>query len=273
MRTVTIRFERSRVSVVPERGSLVSGLKVADHNVLYLDRATLTAPGSSVRGGVPVLFPFAGRLEGDRLLPHNTVIPRHGFARLLPWSLVRADGRSATTRLTHNVGTSLQYPYRFALEQTVTALADGVHIALAVENLGENPLPLAPGWHPYFACPERLKAHVLNQIVGHGTNAGAAFDFSIPAPASSRIEVDIGSQQRVTLTFSGQLRTIQLWTEVGKDFICIEPILGPANTINTDGRATVNPGEHSLYWMRIELDSTNFAQEVFYDGHRPSDQR
>ena len=48
-------------TVVPERGGLVTRFAVGARELLYLDPATLADPTKNVRGGVPVLFPFAGR--------------------------------------------------------------------------------------------------------------------------------------------------------------------------------------------------------------------
>ena len=48
-------------SLVPERGAIVTALRVGDRDVLYLDRATLEDPTKNVRGGIPVLFPYAGK--------------------------------------------------------------------------------------------------------------------------------------------------------------------------------------------------------------------
>src|SRR3546814_7932639 len=47
------------VDVMPHLGALVSRLTVGGTPVLYLDHATLDSPTAAVRGGIPLLFPFA----------------------------------------------------------------------------------------------------------------------------------------------------------------------------------------------------------------------
>src|SRR4051812_18709968 len=90
---VTLRANGVEAEVVPARGALLCRLAVGGREVLYLDQATLEDPTKNVRGGVPLLFPFAGRLEGDRFEPASTTMPQHGFGRSLAWKVVeqRAD--------------------------------------------------------------------------------------------------------------------------------------------------------------------------------------
>ena len=65
MDTITLTEGDTRVEIAPARGALVTRLVVKGQELLYLDRATLDDPSKNVRGGIPVLFPFAGRLDGE----------------------------------------------------------------------------------------------------------------------------------------------------------------------------------------------------------------
>lgn len=93
-----------------------------------------------------------------------------------------------------------------------------VRIALAVINTGAVRLPLAPGWHPCFA---------------------------------SRAAVTHIEPLSVTLSVSPSMRHLLVWTLPGRDFVCVEPFFGPANTINTPGRALVPPRGRLELWMQI----------------------
>src|SRR5689334_3644577 len=53
---------RNKAEIVPERGAIVTRLTVDGRDVLFMDYDTLADPTKSIRGGVPVLFPFAGAL-------------------------------------------------------------------------------------------------------------------------------------------------------------------------------------------------------------------
>jgi galactose mutarotase-like enzyme len=86
MDTLTLVSGETLVELVPARGALVTRLAVAGVELLYLDRATLADPSKNVRGGIPILFPFAGRLEGDRFTAVRPggapkIKKQHGFCR------------------------------------------------------------------------------------------------------------------------------------------------------------------------------------------------
>ena len=55
------------------------------------------------------------------------------------------------------------------------------------------------------------------------------------------------------LTFSPALRHLQFWSQPGKDFVCLEPFRGPNDTVNTERRLEVAPGQACDLWLRIEL--------------------
>ena len=74
--------------VVPARGAIVSALAVGDRELLYLDRATLEDPAKNVRGVVPVLFPFCGKLADETFALTGTKPKQHGFGRNKAWSMV-----------------------------------------------------------------------------------------------------------------------------------------------------------------------------------------
>src|SRR4051794_23759870 len=77
----------SRVEVIPERCALVTSFRVGDREVLYLDPATLVDPAKNVRGGIPVLFPMAGKLANERYAVDGREysMKQHGFARNRAW--------------------------------------------------------------------------------------------------------------------------------------------------------------------------------------------
>jgi hypothetical protein len=49
------------------------------------------------------------------------------------------------------------------------------------------------------------------------------------------------------------MRHLQLWSQPGKPFVCIEPFWGPAGAILDDRRDLIPPGTAHDYFMRLEL--------------------
>ncbi len=71
-------------------------------------------------------------------------------------------------------------------------------------------------------------------------------------PPIGRVDFDLPGVGRISLTFGPELKTLEVWTLSGKDFVCIEPWTGPSNVINTSDGLSVAPGERMQFWMAIE---------------------
>jgi glucose-6-phosphate 1-epimerase len=113
---------------------------------LFLSPLAHFAPGTSIRGGVPVCFPqFAD--QGP--------LPAHGFARDVAWDLAAAgrnqDGAAhARFRLTDAPATRAIWPHSFACELSVTAKGPTLAIELAVTNTGSDVFAFTTALHSYL---------------------------------------------------------------------------------------------------------------------------
>jgi galactose mutarotase-like enzyme len=254
-----LTLEQGRVSarVAPAHGAIVTGVTVGGRELLFMDRSTLTDPAKSVRGGIPLLFPFAGRLDGDRLVHAGTTMKQHGFARNKPWQVAERRAEVLHLALEDDAETRAAYPHAFRVDYVITLLPAGIELELRIHNRGTTPMPVAPGWHPYFPCPSAAKPRVrpndVPQLDAGRFTPDAEFDFGVTAPAAGRATFDIPELGVLSLGFAPELRFLQCWGLPGRDFICLEPFLGPNNTINTDARLDVPAGESRRLWMRAEL--------------------
>ncbi len=244
------------LEIVPARGAIVTRFALGQREVLYLDRETLDDPTKNVRGGIPVLLPFAGKLADDRFLPAGTTMKQHGFGRNLAWTLRDAGKSHVALELTPSDATRAQFPYEFVFAYTVTVEPRALTLALAVTNRGDSPLPMAPGWHPYFNCPAKRKSELSTDLAGFDPSLptdAREFDFGVAAPAGGRVHFDVPEVGAVNFTLSANLRHLQFWSQPGKPFECLEPFLGPAGIINTDGRDEVAPGATHHYAVKITI--------------------
>lgn len=244
--------------VAPGRGALVTSLQVGGRDLLFMDRSTLTDPSKSVRGGIPLLFPFAGRLNGDRLVHAGTTMKQHGFARNKAWTVVAQRPGFVRLALDDDAETRRAYPHAFRVEQSLTLLPRGLHVELLVHNTGTTPMPIAPGWHPYFPCPSAARPQVrpldVDGLDPARFTPDAEFDFGVTAPATARATFDVPGLGLLRLGFAPEMRFLQCWGLAGRDFICLEPFLGPNNAINTVARLELAPGGAQVLWMRVEVD-------------------
>src|SRR6201996_3157981 len=118
MERIELTDEEAHAEVVPERGAIISRFDVGGTPILYLDLATLEDPTKNVRGGVPFLFPTAGRLENDRY--QGREMKQHGFARNLPFTVERRDARSVALSLDADDATRARFPFEFRVELTIS---------------------------------------------------------------------------------------------------------------------------------------------------------
>jgi aldose 1-epimerase len=143
---------------VPHQGRLVE--------VLYA-HPDFAAGGQRPSGsGIPLLFPFPGRIpgttfrwEGQRYeLPDVDPLGNaiHGFAMRRPWRVIeQGDGRVTGEFHAWRDDPSLKdrWPADSILRATYTLRGRTLAGTFRVENPGQTPLPFGFGLHPYFRVP------------------------------------------------------------------------------------------------------------------------
>lgn len=253
---ISIQHQDVSAKVAPQRGGLITSLMVGRREVLYLDRETFVDSSKNVRGGIPVLFPFAGRLNDGIFQDAGTKMNQHGFGRNMCWQVVERRPYLLRMVLLSGKETVSQYPYNFVAEQSCLILPAGLHVELLICNMDAKSMPVSAGWHPYFSCPADQKQEVTTRMPGWDASRlsnDKEFDFGLPAAQNGRARFQIPRLGTMELSFNPRMRHLQFWSLPGKPFICIEPFLGPNNTINTAQRLDIPPGEARTFWMKIEL--------------------
>ncbi len=246
---------KARVAIAPERGAIVTSFTIGDRRVLFMDEATLLDPTKNVRGGVPVLFPSPGKLEGDTW--NGRTMKQHGFARNLPWA-VTGD---ASVRLESNDTTRAQFPFDFVVDMRFGISESALRIDHRVTNRSKEPMPFGFGFHPYFEVPDKSKLRI-------DTNARRAFDnvtkrtIDLAGIDLTRKEVDLhlldhGKNEcrmgDIVIRGSKEYTHWVVWTLAGRDFVCLEPWTCPGNALNSGDRLIVlAPGEARDLFVEIE---------------------
>jgi galactose mutarotase-like enzyme len=268
LETVTLRAGAAEAWLAPGRGGLCTRLALDGEPVLFLDEATLADPAKNVRGGVPVLFPIAGKLAPDRLPGASAPLAQHGFARNLPWTVLAADPDRAVLGLEATPATRAAYPHDFALRYTYALEGGALTLTQRFENRGAAAMPIQPGLHPYFAVADKAGARVASgATVAWDNVAGARVAFAADALRLDAGEVDLhlldhdtaGTRltrpgaRDVVLAWSGDQRVLVVWTLPGRPFVCVEPWSAPANALQAGGATLVPPGGAHESWLRVSL--------------------
>ena len=245
--------------IVPERGAIVTRLRLADEEVLFLDPSTLADPAKNVRGGIPILFPIAGKPVPP--------LAQHGFARNLSWEVVASEAARAELRLTSSPETLALFPHPFALTLVATLTERSLRLEFSVHNPGAQPLPLHFGLHPYFRVVDKRAAWIeTDATVAHDNRSGAEaalqrLDFDVDELDLALLDHDEsatvlhrGEGPALRLRWSEELRTLVLWTLRGREFICVEPWTAPGLALKSgEGLLQIGPGGTLTLWLEISV--------------------
>ncbi len=132
---------------------LTSFVPAGGGEVFFVSREARFDAASSIRGGVPVIFPqFAN--QGP--------LAKHGFARLAEWVLPDATETSATFALTDSPETLNLWPHTFLATLVVELHADALEMRLDVFNRGAEPMEFTAALHSYFRVADVREAAVLD---------------------------------------------------------------------------------------------------------------
>jgi galactose mutarotase-like enzyme len=270
-RTYTINYAHRQASleIIPERGGIVTGWKLDDRRLLYLDTDRLRDPSLSVRGGIPVLFPICGNLVGDSytLGDRQYTLQQHGFARNLPFSVIEtiADKDLAIVRLRLNSSaeTKLGYPFDFQFDLVYEWNGYELKIISEVTNQSNELMPCSVGFHPYFLVgnkdhlflnipcetyqtkdsPEKLP--FLNEFDYRSPEIDIAFT-DLTADTANGKEI-FNSYEDLTIELRWQdpdWHALVFWTVKDREFYCLEPWTAPRNAFNTGiGLKQISPQE------------------------------
>lgn len=154
---------------------------------LYLSGKALFRPGAAIRGGVPVIFPqFAG--EG--------ALPKHGFARSLPWQLISVEQpgqgpASAVFGLEDADATRAIWPHAFKAELRVSIGGATLETTLSVENSGDVEISFTAALHTYLHIADigGVRLHGLHGLHYRDTALGGST--AVESADSLRIEGEV----------------------------------------------------------------------------------
>lgn len=139
---------------------------------LFLSSRSAFEPNAAIRGGVPIIFPQFASMGP---------LPKHGFARVHEWELVRA-GRTrkgqgeAQLRLTASDETRALWNHAFEAIFVVTVGGMSLSLALSVLNADGAPIEFTAALHTYLLVDDVRDAsvHGLQNVVYRDAAAGNA---------------------------------------------------------------------------------------------------
>ena len=256
--------------ILPEKGATVISLRKDGQEFLYCDPENLASP-ERPRCGIPFLFPIFGRLQDGKYAWDGTeyTMAIHGFGHTSSWKVVAKTDTKLHLVLEANEDTLIQYPFRFRVTLEFSVEQGALTILQTYENLDEKPMPYNYGFHPYFLTEmlEHLRVETTADTFFDFAAGGKAFghgiiSLSMPEGAPETGAAFMGvhgptilhndeEQKRLTMEFDESFHTHVLWSQAGKRFLCVEPVNGSANGLNTGVYLTLQPGESKTAFLRL----------------------
>lgn len=219
----------------------------------------------------PVLFPIVGALKNNTYKYNEASYEmlRHGFASKSVFKLVSATNNKAIFSLKSNEETKKMYPFIFEFQVCYTLLSSSVKIHYKIINLDNVILPFSIGAHPAFALPNSLGSYSLefnkqddlqsftleNNLISNTiknielVNKKLPLDYSLfekdalifKEMQSKEIRILENDIPFLKIDFD-LFKNLGIWTKNNAPFICIEPWLGYADTVNTTGNIIEKEG-------------------------------
>ena len=164
------------IATVYDQGAHVASWTPFGHDpVLFVSRRSGFQVGTSIRGGIPVCFPWFG--------PGRTgeMTPAHGFARITEWHLDEqgqddAGNAFASFSLTpQDVSEQLResFPYEFSATLRMT-VGSALCLDLRVTNTGDETFEIEEALHTYLSVGDatRVRVHGLDGVTYHDKVTG-----------------------------------------------------------------------------------------------------
>ncbi len=258
---------------LPAHGML--GASLAHRGIELLRRVddleVLAAAGGTA--GIPILYPWANRLDGDRYraagrrvalersspLVHRDGqgLPIHGVPwSRLAWTVIEARQDRITATLDWTRADLLAvFPFRHRIELEATLDPEGLLLETTIIANVRDPVPVSFGFHPYVGIPGspraawRLQLPAMQRLVAdaRGIPTGAEEPFAAQdtllgerefddgfAVADERTELSIAEGGwRITVELLAGYRYAQLYARRNQEFIALEPMTAPTNALST----------------------------------------
>jgi len=275
MAVVEIASPSAEATIALQGAQLIGWDLRGEESVIWLSPAARFAPGKSIRGGVPVCWPWFGS--------HATEpsFPAHGFARTSSWGVTAAqqlpDGSTRLTfRLIQSEQTRALWPYPSDLELHITVGAV-LEMDLITRNTGVQPIVIGNALHTYIEVSDVRDIAILgldgcsyiDKVRGgeRKRQAGpviiaAEVDRIYLASTGDCVIEDPGLKRRILISKRGSSSTV-VWNpwidkaerlgDLGEDgylrMVCVES----ANA--ADDVVTVAPGDEHHLWVRYQVEA------------------
>lgn len=269
------RFASALISL--QGAHILSWIPKGRQDVIWLSEDALFKAGRSLRGGIPICWPWFGAHESE------DDYPAHGFARTTPWHIVSTDAHddgSTTVVMSTEPGpeTEKMWPAGCSLQYQIH-IGDKLELELITSNHGPDPVTIGQALHTYFRVSDisttRLfglddtdyldKPDGFRRKAQHGP---VTFDQEVDRiyldTKSDCVIEDQGSRRSIIIIKCGSCSTVvwNPWQDVAEKMgdlgregyrymLCVES----ANA--ADDVVTIESGKEHHLWVQYEVQDSD----------------
>lgn len=145
---LSIKNEHACTLIALHGAHVLSFTPAGGQDLLWVSEKSEFKPGTAIRGGIPICWPWFG---GH---PENPELPAHGFARISEWSVLETAALDeGETRVVFGLSDSPEtrrlWDHPFELQLRVT-VSNALTVSLTTKNTGFQPLETTSALHTYF---------------------------------------------------------------------------------------------------------------------------
>ena len=148
---VEVKNELASAVISLQGAHVLSWIPTGEKDVIWLSEDATFAIGKSVRGGVPICWPWFGAHET------NTDFPAHGFARTVVWTVIATQQLdTGETQVTFKLDTQEleehqqnMWPQATIAEYKIT-IGKKLNLELFTSNNSEQAITIGQALHTYF---------------------------------------------------------------------------------------------------------------------------
>ncbi|MEO5738027.1 MAG: D-hexose-6-phosphate mutarotase [Variovorax sp.] len=163
---------------------------------IYLSPDALFDGRGAIRGGVPVCWPQFNQ---------RGALPKHGFARNLPWQAMPGNEGQLVLALRDDEATRALWPHAFRLQLTVALAPRQLRVTIDVTNTGGAPMSFALALHSYLRVDDIAQAR-LQGLQGANRWDAVRDDRHVEMAEALRFDAEFDS---VYAAPSGPLKLVQ----------------------------------------------------------------
>ncbi|MCK5394605.1 MAG: D-hexose-6-phosphate mutarotase [Gammaproteobacteria bacterium] len=270
---VEINNQHASALISLQGAHVLSWIPEGEEDVIWLSEEAKFSPGKSVRGGIPICWPWFGAHET------SSDYPAHGFARTTNWQVITTealkDGRTRISFTTTPQSANEQmWPPETSVQYQLT-VGKKLELELITHNNGTQPIEIGQALHTYFNVGEitDTKLHGLDDTdyldkpdnfkrkVQHGpvTIEEEVDRIYLDTPSDCVIE-DKKLKRNIVIIKCGSHSTVvwNPWEEVAKKMgdlgelgykkmLCVESCNAAEDVV------TIDPGKAHQLWVQYEV--------------------